>query len=117
MKGATTTSCGRHRGATILEYVTAGLIDEFSIALSPVLLGSGIRLFEGVDAARGPGAAPRSPPEGDAPDLRSREHPPGDALDHSGVLVGGFPDRQGITALCQVVAAGPTGLGNVVPVD
>src|SRR6185295_6692262 len=28
-------------GATILEYVNAGLIDEFSIALSPVLFGSG----------------------------------------------------------------------------
>jgi dihydrofolate reductase len=39
-------------GATILEYVNAGLIDEFTIALSPVLFGSGIRLFEGVDAAR-----------------------------------------------------------------
>src|ERR1700712_4940116 len=39
-------------GATILEYVNAGLIDEFSIALSPVLFGSGIRLFDGVDAAR-----------------------------------------------------------------
>ncbi len=39
-------------GATILEYVNAGLIDEFSIALSPVLFGSGIRLFEGVDAGR-----------------------------------------------------------------
>ena len=39
-------------GATILEYVTAGLVDEFSIALSPVLFGSGIRLFEGVDADR-----------------------------------------------------------------
>ncbi|WP_198939495.1 dihydrofolate reductase family protein, partial [Pseudofrankia sp. EUN1h] len=37
-------------GATILEYVNAGLIDEFTIALSPVLFGSGIRLFEGVDA-------------------------------------------------------------------
>jgi dihydrofolate reductase len=37
---------------TILEYVNAGLIDEFSIALSPVLFGSGIRLFEGVDAGR-----------------------------------------------------------------
>ena len=37
-------------GATILEYVNAGLIDEFAIALSPVLFGSGIRLFEGVDA-------------------------------------------------------------------
>lgn len=39
-------------GATILEYVNAGLVDEFSIALSPVLFGSGIRLFEGVDARR-----------------------------------------------------------------
>jgi dihydrofolate reductase len=39
-------------GETILEYVNAGLVDEFSIALSPVLFGSGIRLFEGVDADR-----------------------------------------------------------------
>lgn len=39
-------------GATILQYLNAGLIDEFTIALSPVLFGSGIRLFEGVDAGR-----------------------------------------------------------------
>ncbi len=39
-------------GETIVEYLNAGLVDEFSIALSPVLFGSGIRLFEGVDAAR-----------------------------------------------------------------
>jgi len=39
-------------GATILKYLNAGLIDEFSIALSPVLFGSGVRLFEGVDAGR-----------------------------------------------------------------
>ncbi|MBB4685723.1 dihydrofolate reductase family protein [Amycolatopsis jiangsuensis] len=39
-------------GATILQYVNAGLIDEFSIALSPVLFGTGIRLFEGIDASR-----------------------------------------------------------------
>ena len=39
-------------GATIVEYVNAGLIDECSIALSPVLFGAGIRLFDGVDAAR-----------------------------------------------------------------
>src|SRR3954452_20427144 len=32
-------------GATILEYVNSGLIDEFSIALSPVLFGAGIQLF------------------------------------------------------------------------
>ncbi|HEX4222578.1 MAG TPA: dihydrofolate reductase family protein [Pseudonocardiaceae bacterium] len=39
-------------GATILEYLNAGLIDEFSIALSPALFGSGIRLFDGIDADR-----------------------------------------------------------------
>src|SRR6476646_7885818 len=39
-------------GRVILEYVNAGLIDEFTVALSPVLFGSGIRLFEGVDASR-----------------------------------------------------------------
>ncbi len=38
--------------ATILEYLNTGLTDEFTIALSPVLLGSGIRLFEDVDAGR-----------------------------------------------------------------
>jgi len=31
---------------------TPAIIDEFSIELSPVLFGSGIRLFEGVDAGR-----------------------------------------------------------------
>jgi dihydrofolate reductase len=39
-------------GATILAYVNAGLVDEFSIALAPVLFGAGIRLFEGVDAGQ-----------------------------------------------------------------
>jgi dihydrofolate reductase len=39
-------------GETILEYVNAGLVDEFTISLSPVLFGSGVRLFEGVDAGR-----------------------------------------------------------------
>jgi dihydrofolate reductase len=39
-------------GATILAYVNAGLIDEFSVALSPVLFGTGIRLFERVNAGR-----------------------------------------------------------------
>jgi dihydrofolate reductase len=39
-------------GATIAQYVNVGLIDELSIALSPVLFGSGIHLFEGVDAGR-----------------------------------------------------------------
>lgn len=39
-------------GATIVEYINAGLVDEFSITLSPVLFGTGIRLFEDVDADR-----------------------------------------------------------------
>ena len=39
-------------GETIVQYVNAGLVDEFSITLSPVLFGSGIRLFESIDAAR-----------------------------------------------------------------
>jgi dihydrofolate reductase len=38
-------------GTAILGYLNAGLIDEFTIALSPVLFGAGIRLFEGVDAS------------------------------------------------------------------
>ena len=39
-------------GATLVQYLNAGLIDEFAIALSPVLFGSGIRLFESVDDSR-----------------------------------------------------------------
>jgi len=35
---------------TIQQYLRAGLIDEMHYAVSPVLLGSGARLFEGVDA-------------------------------------------------------------------
>ena len=59
-------------GATILEYVNAGLVDEL-LALAPVLFGSGTRLFEGVDASRArPGAGPRGADgAGDPPDLRS----------------------------------------------
>ncbi|WP_427885632.1 dihydrofolate reductase family protein [Kribbella sp. GL6] len=37
---------------TIQQYLNAGQIDEFSISLAPVLLGSGIRLFDHVDADR-----------------------------------------------------------------
>ena len=39
-------------GATILEYVNAGLVEEFSLALAPVLFGAGARLFEGVDTSK-----------------------------------------------------------------
>ena len=37
---------------TILQYLNAGLVDEFSIALAPVLFGAGTRLFDGVDASK-----------------------------------------------------------------
>ena len=39
-------------GATIVGHLNAGLVDEFSVAVSPVLFGSGVRLFDGVDAGR-----------------------------------------------------------------
>jgi dihydrofolate reductase len=39
-------------GETIVQFVNAGLVDELVIALSPVLFGAGIRLFEGIDAWR-----------------------------------------------------------------
>ena len=34
---------------TIQQYLREGLIDELHVAISPVLLGGGERLFEGVD--------------------------------------------------------------------
>ncbi|MGI5271640.1 dihydrofolate reductase family protein [Nonomuraea sp. CA-218870] len=37
---------------TIQQYLDHGLIDEFSIALAPVLFGTGIRLFDRVDPDR-----------------------------------------------------------------
>jgi dihydrofolate reductase len=36
----------------IVQYLNAGLVDEFSLALSPVFLGKGLRLFEGVDQTK-----------------------------------------------------------------
>lgn len=36
-------------GNAILQYLNAGLVDEFSIALAPVFFGSGVRLFDGID--------------------------------------------------------------------
>jgi dihydrofolate reductase len=38
---------------TIQQYLRAGLIDEMHVAISPVLLGRGERLFEGVDLRAG----------------------------------------------------------------
>lgn len=38
--------------ALILQYLNAGLIDEFAVTLSPVLFGTGTRLFDGIDASR-----------------------------------------------------------------
>jgi dihydrofolate reductase len=35
---------------TIQEYLNAGLVDEFSVTISPVLFGAGIRLFDRADA-------------------------------------------------------------------
>ncbi len=37
---------------TIQQYLDTGLIDEFSVTVSPVLFGSGIRLFDRVDPGR-----------------------------------------------------------------
>ena len=36
----------------ILQYLNAGLVDEFSIALAPVFFGEGRRLFDRVDRRR-----------------------------------------------------------------
>ena len=40
-------------GANVIQqYLNAGLIDEFSIAVSPVLFGTGLRLFDAIDPSR-----------------------------------------------------------------
>jgi dihydrofolate reductase len=33
----------------ILQFLNAGMVDEFDIALAPVVFGSGVRLFDGID--------------------------------------------------------------------
>jgi dihydrofolate reductase len=38
--------------ATIRQYLQAGLIDEMHLAMSPVLLGAGENLFEGIAARK-----------------------------------------------------------------
>jgi len=40
-------------GASVVsQYLNAGLVDELSIAVAPMLLGDGLRLFDGVDKDR-----------------------------------------------------------------
>ena len=34
---------------TIQQFLNAGLVDEFFIHIAPVFLGTGIRLFDGID--------------------------------------------------------------------
>lgn len=36
-------------GTTIVQFLNAGLVDEFHVAVAPVLFGGGVRLFEGID--------------------------------------------------------------------
>ncbi len=42
-----------HGGDTIRQLLDAGLVDELSVDIAPVLLGSGVRLFDGVRAELG----------------------------------------------------------------
>ncbi|MEU9438066.1 dihydrofolate reductase family protein [Streptomyces sp. NPDC048252] len=62
-------------GATILDYLNAGLVDEFSITLSPVLFGAGTRLFDGVDASRVALEPVRSEPSSRVTHLTYAVHP------------------------------------------
>jgi dihydrofolate reductase len=62
-------------GATILEHLNAGLVDEFSITLSPVLFGAGTRLFDGVDASRVALEPVRSEPSSRVTHLTYAVHP------------------------------------------
>ncbi len=36
-------------GATVLQCLNAGLVDELLLSLAPTFLGGGVRLFEGID--------------------------------------------------------------------
>jgi dihydrofolate reductase len=60
---------------TILQHLDAGPVDEFSIALSPVLFGAGTRLFEGVDASGVALEPVRSEPSSRVTHLADAVHP------------------------------------------
>ena len=72
---ATATSASPAAAQTILEHLNAGLVDEFSIALSPVLFGAGTRLFDGVDASRVALEPVRSEPSSRVTHLTYAVHP------------------------------------------
>jgi len=36
----------------VLQYLNAGLVDEFALAVAPVFIGEGVRLFDGIDRRR-----------------------------------------------------------------
>ena len=36
-------------GATVLQYLNAGLVDELLLSMAPTFLGGGVRLFEGIE--------------------------------------------------------------------
>jgi len=55
--------------------VNAGLVDDVTIALSPVLVGAGIRLFDGVDASRVALEQVRSEPSSRVTHLTYAVHP------------------------------------------
>lgn len=42
--------CGGNQA--IVQYLNAGLVDELCISLTPVLLGQGVRLFDGIEKTR-----------------------------------------------------------------
>ena len=60
---------------TILEHLNGGPVDEFSIALSPVLFGAGTRLFDGVDASKVALEPVRSEPSSRVTHLTYTVHP------------------------------------------
>src|SRR5688572_27846866 len=36
-------------GSTVVQYLNAGLVDEFFLGVAPTFLGGGLRLFESID--------------------------------------------------------------------